>query len=71
MQKLIYLIRWWVSALVMLPLMNYLQDLPLRQNLMIGQTFGAIVFYNVDKLIFKKDFKKKEPKAEIETEIIL
>jgi len=53
---LIYHLRWQVSAWVMLPLMNFLnsQNIPLWLNLMIGQCFGACVFWFIDKWIFKK-----------------
>jgi len=51
---LIYHIRWQVSAWTMLPLMMFLETfLPLWANLMIGQFFGALVFWFVDKWIFK------------------
>ena len=60
-QFLIYLIRWIVSAFVMmLPLhflikwkccikMKYMEHI----HLIIIQITGAFIFYNIDKLIFK------------------
>ncbi len=49
----IYHIRWQISALVMMPIMIFLeQHLPLWQNLMIGQFVGALIFWNIDKWIF-------------------
>jgi len=52
---LIYHIRWQISAWVMLPLMIILEsNFPLWANLMAGQFFGALVFWCVDKWIFKK-----------------
>jgi len=51
----IYHIRWQISGLVMLPVMTLLVAyLPLWANLMIGQFFGAIIFYHIDEIIFKK-----------------
>ena len=51
---LIYHIRWQISAWVMMPVMLFLerQGLPLWKNLIIGQAFGACVFWFVDKWIF-------------------
>jgi len=53
---LIYHLRWQISAWVMLPIMSILEKkgLPLWINLMIGQAFGACIFYFVDKWIFRK-----------------
>ena len=47
--------RWQLSAWVMLPVMLILQGmgLPLWINLMLGQAFGAFIFWEVDKFIFK------------------
>jgi len=50
----IYFIRWQISAWVMLPVMMMLETMfTLWLNLMIGQAFGALVFWNIDKWIFK------------------
>ena len=51
----IYHLRWQISALVMMPIMIVLQSFgfPLWLNLSIGQFFGALIFWNVDKYIFK------------------
>jgi len=57
MQKyFIYHLRWQISALVMMPLMAFLETrgLSIWANLMLGQFFGAIVFWKVDNYIFKK-----------------
>ena len=51
----IYWLRWIVSAFVMLPFMllfEYL-GLGLTLNLLIGQTIGAIIFFKIDRWIFK------------------
>jgi len=51
---IIYHIRWQLSAWLMLPIMTILESsLPLWINLMIGQCFGAIIFWTIDKWIFK------------------
>ena len=52
----IYHLRWQISALVMMPIMLYIQALgyPLWVNLMIGQFFGALIFWFVDLRIFKE-----------------
>lgn len=50
----IYHLRWQISALVMMPIMMFLEShLPLWQNLMVGQFVGAIIFWQIDKWIFK------------------
>jgi len=52
----IYLIRWIVSAIVMLPVMMFLESiLPLWGNLLVGQIFGSLIFFKIDKAIFKDD----------------
>ena len=53
---LIYLIRWLISGFVMLPVMLILESygLTLWLNLMIGQAFGSLIFYEIDKWIFKE-----------------
>ena len=60
----IYHLRWQISALVMMPIMIFLesQGLPLWQNLMAGQFVGALIFWEIDKRIFgthKKDSTEK------------
>lgn len=56
----IYHLRWQLSAWVMFPLMLFFESfsMPLWLNLMIGQFFGALVFWHVDKRIFKENTKK-------------
>ena len=52
----IYLMRWIFSGLVMLPIMLFLESiLPLWGNLLVGQVFGSLVFFKIDKWIFKDD----------------
>ncbi|BDQ29347.1 hypothetical protein [Helicobacter ailurogastricus] len=52
---LIYWVRWMVSAVVMLPFMLLFEWMhtPLWLNLFIGQTIGAIIFFKIDKFIFR------------------
>jgi hypothetical protein len=53
-QYLIYHLRWQISAFVMMPIMLYLEsNLPLWANLMVGQFIGAVIFFMIDKRIFK------------------
>ncbi|WP_120945921.1 MULTISPECIES: hypothetical protein [Helicobacter] len=53
---LIYWLRWMLSAVVMLPFMHFFEWLgtPLWINLFLGQTIGAIIFFKIDKFIFRK-----------------
>lgn len=54
----IYHLRWQFSGVVMLPFMALLEaHLPLWQNLAVGSFAGAMVFWFIDKKIFKE---KKE-----------
>jgi len=53
-QYAIYHLRWQISAWIMLPFMLLLETyLPLWGNLMLGQFIGALIFWNIDKYIFK------------------
>ncbi len=60
----IYHLRWQISAWVMLPFMLLLEvHLPLWGNLMLGQFIGALIFWEIDKRIFKhhdKDSTEQE-----------
>lgn len=50
---IIYLFRWILSGIVMIPIMELLsQSLPLWLNLLVTQVFGACVFYFIDRRIF-------------------
>ena len=61
---LIYHLRWQVSAWVMLPIMLFLEKhLPLWLNLMVGQAFGACIFWFVDKWIFTGNNHEKDRKS--------
>jgi hypothetical protein len=52
----IYLGRWVISAFVMMPIMILLESfLPLWGNLIVGQIFGSLIFFKIDKWIFKED----------------
>ncbi|WP_104640658.1 hypothetical protein [Helicobacter bizzozeronii] len=52
----IYWLRWMLSAVVMLPFMLSFEWMhtPLWLNLFLGQTIGAIIFFKIDKFIFRK-----------------
>jgi len=52
----IYQLRWQISAVVMFLPMLFLQSLgfPLWITLSLGQLFGAFLFWEVDKFIFKQ-----------------
>ncbi|WP_104759423.1 hypothetical protein [Helicobacter bizzozeronii] len=52
----IYWLRWMLSAVVMLPFMLLFEWMhtPLWLNLFLGQTIGAIIFFKIDKFIFRK-----------------
>lgn len=51
----IYWGRWMLSAIVMMPFMILFEAyaIPLWLNLFLGQTIGALIFFKIDKLIFK------------------
>jgi hypothetical protein len=52
----IYVLRWLASALVMLPIMAFLESiLPLWANLAVGQIFGSIIFFKIDKWILNEE----------------
>jgi len=54
MTFLVYLFRWIISGIVMIPVMEVLsQNLPIWVSLLVSQVFGACVFYFIDKRIFK------------------
>ena len=60
MRFLLYLFRWQVSAVVMMPLMLILERKlcwPLWATLPAGQMFGGFVFWNIDKWIFREKVK--------------
>lgn len=56
----IYWIRWMASAVIMLPFMLVFEALGigLVLNLVLGQTIGAVLFFKIDKWIFKDKEKK-------------
>lgn len=51
---IIYYVRWIVSAFIMLPFMLICEkyEVSLWLNLLIGQSIGAVIFFNIDKMIF-------------------
>lgn len=53
MRFLIYLLRWIISGFVMLPIMWSLEPyVSLWVNILVGQVFGACIFYFIDRRIF-------------------
>lgn len=62
-QYFLYHIRWQISAWVMMPIMYLLTELPIWQSFCVSQFFGAIIFWQVDKWIFKeRKINNKEDK---------
>jgi len=55
MQFIIYLIRWIISAFVMMPVLFILKDTNKYYSLLIAQIVGALIFYNIDKRIFRDE----------------
>ncbi len=51
----IYWVRWMISALVMMPFMLLFEWLhvSLWLNLLLGQSIGALIFFKIDKFIFR------------------
>lgn len=58
----VYVIRWIISGVVMLPFMLIMKyyDVPFSANVIIGQIIGAFIFYKIDGMIFR--IKNKEEK---------
>lgn len=58
---IIYYVRWIVSAFIMLPFMLICEkyEVSLWLNLLIGQSIGSVIFFNIDKMIFtmNKEFR--------------
>lgn len=50
----IYILRWIISAFVMMPFMIFFEFLgmDLVPNLLLGQIIGACIFFKIDKYIF-------------------
>jgi hypothetical protein len=55
-QKLIYLLRWIFSAFVMMLPLSIIKQYSQNEylNLLLVQIFGAFIFWQIDKFIFKK-----------------
>jgi hypothetical protein len=52
-QKLLYLGRWQLSSLVLAPVIMLVDASPIIQAV-VANLIGGIIFFNVDRLIFKK-----------------
>ena len=52
----VYLLRWLISAFVMMPFMIFFEYLgiTLTLNLILGQIIGSTLFFKIDDFIFKK-----------------
>lgn len=52
----VYLLRWLISAFVMMPFMVFFEYLgiTLTLNLILGQIIGSVLFFKIDDFIFKK-----------------
>lgn len=52
----VYLLRWLISAFVMMPFMLFFEYLgiTLTVNLILGQIIGSVLFFKIDDFIFKK-----------------
>jgi len=50
---LIYLLRWQISGIVMMPVLMLTKNLGTVIGVIIAQLIGAIIFWFVDKRIFK------------------
>lgn len=50
-----YFVRWQISTLVMSPFMYLFENLGLSAvpNLIITQIIGSLIFFNLDKIIFR------------------
>ena len=50
-----YFLRWQISTLVMSPFMFLFENLGLSAvpNLIITQIIGSLIFFNLDKIIFR------------------
>lgn len=52
----VYLLRWLISAFVMMPFMVFFEyiGITLALNLILGQIIGSVLFFKIDDFIFKK-----------------
>lgn len=59
---LVYYLRWIISAVVMLPFMMLFEywQIDLWLNLFLGQTVGSVIFFKIDKWIFKDKNNDRE-----------
>ena len=56
-QYLLYHLRWQISGIIMYPVLGILQSfgLPLWFGVVMAQFVGALIFWFIDKWIFKDD----------------
>ena len=50
---LIYLLRWQISGIVMMPVLMLCTKLGTILSVVIAQLIGSIIFWFIDKKIFK------------------
>ena len=53
MRFIVYLLRWQVSGVVMMPVLAAF-SFGVVVNVVIAQFVGALIFYGIDSLIFRK-----------------
>jgi hypothetical protein len=54
MKFFIYLIRWQISGLVMMPVLT-IMNYGVITNVIIAQMIGAVIFYKLDEWILKDE----------------
>lgn len=65
----LYIIRWQLSTPILTFVLMFLNDIPTIWATIIANFIGALIFFPVDKIIFKR--KSKLPKWEIQQGICI
>ena len=52
---LLYHLRWQISGIAMLPIMVIMNKYPLYISIPVAQLIGAVLFWMIDKWIFKNE----------------
>lgn len=63
-ELLVYMLRWQLSSIILYPCLLLLAFSPLLATV-VANIVGSLIFYQVDKYIFKKVNKKSLDKYEI------
>ena len=50
---LVYLLRWQISGIVMMPVLMFTKNLGTVIGVIMAQLIGAVIFWHIDKKIFK------------------